>query len=130
MVQMITCDTCHETVYITDVQDGADFDKKYLSCGHIQKIDNRALLETSVVSQMTSSEPIMCSKCNTAYTSDSEYMIHYNEKHKPEEEKGKGKVEKSSSYSTDHSETIRPASKADVSPNTPRADEDGLQSTT
>jgi hypothetical protein len=94
MVQMITCDTCHETVYITDVQDGADFDKKYLSCGHIQKIDNRALLETSVVSQMTSSEPIMCSKCNTAYTSDSEYMIHYNEKHKPEEEKGKGKVEK------------------------------------
>jgi hypothetical protein len=69
---------------------------------------------------MTSSEPIMCSKCNTAYTSDSEYMIHYNEKHKPEEEKGK--VEKSSS--TDHSETIGPASKADVSPNTPRADED------
>src|SRR6266545_1840142 len=125
MVQTITCDTCHEIVYITDVQDGADFEKKYLSCGHIQKIDNRALLETSVVSQMTSSEPIMCSKCNTAYTSDSEYMIHYNEKHKPEEEKGK--VEKSSSYSTDHSETIRPASKADVSPNTPRADEDGLQ---
>ena len=117
MVQTITCDTCHEIVYITDVQDGADFDKKYLSCGHIQKIDNRALLETSVVSQMTSSEPIMCSKCNTAYTSDSEYMIHYNEKHKPEEEKG-------------NSETIRPASKADVSPNTPRADEDGLQSTT
>jgi hypothetical protein len=129
MVQTITCDTCHEIVYITDVQDGADFDKKYLSCGHIQKIDNRALLETSVVSQMTSSEPIMCSKCNTAYTSDSEYMIHYNEKHKPEEEKGKGKVEKSS-YSTDYSETIGPASKADVSPNTPRADEDGLQSTT
>ncbi len=129
MVQTITCDTCHEIVYITDVQDGADFDKKYLSCGHIQKIDNRALLETSVVSQMTSSEPIMCSKCNTAYTSDSEYMIHYNEKHKPEEEEGKGKVERSSS-STDHSETIGHASKADVSPNTPRADEDGLQSTT
>jgi hypothetical protein len=121
MVQTITCDTCHKTVYITDVQDGADFDRKYLSCGHIQKIDNRALLETSVVSQMTSSEPIMCSKCNTAYTSDSEYMIHYNEKHKHEE---KRKAEKS--FSTDHSETIRPASKADVSPNTPRAEEDGL----
>jgi hypothetical protein len=120
MVQTITCDTCHKTVYITDVQDGVDFDKKYLSCGHIQKIDNRELLETSVVRQLTSSEPIMCSKCNTAYASDSEYMIHYNEKHKPEEEKGK--VEKSSS--TDHSETIGPASKADVSPNTPRADED------
>jgi hypothetical protein len=120
MVQTITCDTCHKTVYITDVQDGVDFDKKYLSCGHIQKIDNRELLETSVASQLTSSEPIMCSKCNTAYASDSEYMIHYNEKHKPEEEKGK--VEKS--YSTDNSETIGPASKADVSPNTTRADED------
>jgi hypothetical protein len=127
MVQTITCDTCHKTVYITDVQDGVDFDKKYLSCGHIQKIDNRELLETSVASQLTSSEPIMCSKCNTAYASDSEYMVHYNEKHKPEEEKGK--AERSSS-STDHSETIGPASKADVSPNTPRADEDGLQSTT
>jgi hypothetical protein len=120
MVQTITCDTCHKTVYITDLQDGVDFDKKYLSCRHIQKIDNRELLETSVASQLTSSEPIMCSKCNTAYASDSEYMIHYNEKHKPEEEKGK--VEKSSS--TDHSETIGPASKADVSPNTPRAEED------
>ena len=114
MVKTITCDTCHITVYITEVQDGADFDKKYLSCGHIQKIDNRALLESS-------NEPVMCSKCNTAYTSDSEYMIHYNEKHKHEE---KRKAEKSSS--TDHSETIRPASKADVSPNTPRAEEDGL----
>ncbi|SRR6266487_2111921 len=120
MVQTITCDTCHETVYITDVQDGADFDKKYLSCGHIQKIDNRALLESSVVSQMTSNEPVMCSKCNTAYANDSEYIIHYNEKHKPEEEVKARK----STYSSDHSETIGPASKADVSPNTPRADED------
>jgi hypothetical protein len=128
MVQTITCDSCHKTVYITDLQDGADFNKKYLSCGHIQKIDNRTLLETSVVGQLTSGEPIMCSKCNTAYARDSEYMIHYNEKHKHEEEE-KGKAERSSS-STDHSETIGPASKADVSPNTPRADEDGLQSTT
>jgi uncharacterized C2H2 Zn-finger protein len=126
MVQTITCDSCHKTVYITDLQDGADFNKKYLSCGHIQKIDNRTLLETSVVGQLTSGEPIMCSKCNTAYANNSEYMIHYNEKHKHEE---KGKAERSSS-STDHSETIGPASKADVSPNTPRADEDGLQSTT
>lgn len=127
MVQTITCDSCHKTVYITDLQDGADFNKKYLSCGHIQKIDNRTLLETSVVGQLTSGEPIMCSKCNTAYANNSEYMIHYNEKYKHEEEKGK--AERSSS-STDHSETIGPASKADVSPNTPRADEDGLQSTT
>jgi hypothetical protein len=130
MVQTITCDPCHKTAYITDLQDGADFNKKYLSCGHIQKIDNRTLLETSVVGQLTSGEPIMCSKCNTAYANNSEYMIHYSEKHNhEEEEKGKGKVERSSS-STDHSETIGPASKADVSPNTPRADEDGLQSTT
>jgi hypothetical protein len=130
MVQTITCDSCHKTVYITDLQDGADFNKKYLSCGHIQKIDNRTLLETSVVGQLTSGEPIMCSKCNTAYANNSEYMIHYSEKHNhEEEEKGKGKVERSSS-STDHSETIGPASKADVSPNTPRTDEDGLQSTT
>ena len=94
--------------------------------GIYRKLIIERLLETSVVGQLTSGEPIMCSKCNTAYASDSEYMVHYNEKHKPEEEE---KVEKSS-YSTDHSETIGPASKADVSPNTPRADEDGLQSTT
>jgi phage FluMu protein Com len=79
MVQTITCDTCNKTVFITDVQDVADFDKKYLSCGHM-KIDNRALLENSVISQMTSSDPIMCSKCNTTYANDSQYMIHYNQK--------------------------------------------------
>jgi uncharacterized C2H2 Zn-finger protein len=92
MAQTITCDTCHKTVYITDLQNGVDFDKKYLSCGHIQKIDNKALRETSVVSQSTSSEPVICSKCNTAFTNDSEYLLHYNNKHKPEE-KGKGKAE-------------------------------------
>lgn len=84
MTQTITCDTCHKTVYITDIQDGVDFDKKYLSCGHIQKIDNEVLRETSVVSQLTSTEPIICSKCNTVYTSNSEYLLHYNEKHKAE----------------------------------------------
>lgn len=89
MAQTITCDTCHKTVHITDIQDGVDFDKKYLSCGHIQKVD-KALRETSVVSQLTSSEPVICSKCNTAYASDSEYLLHYNEKHEPEE---KGKAE-------------------------------------
>jgi hypothetical protein len=88
MAQTITCDTCHKTVYITDVQDGVDFDKKYLSCGHIQKIDNKGLRETSVVSELTSSEPVTCSECNTVYTSNSEYLLHYNEKHKAEE-KGK-----------------------------------------
>jgi len=92
MAQTITCDTCHKTVYITDLQNGVDFDKKYLSCGHIQKIDNKALRETSVVSQSTSSEPVICNKCNTAFTNDSEYLLHYNNKHKPEE-KGKGKAE-------------------------------------
>jgi len=28
MAQTITCDTCRKTVYITDIQDGFDFDKK------------------------------------------------------------------------------------------------------
>jgi uncharacterized C2H2 Zn-finger protein len=30
-----------------------------------------------------SEEPIMCSKCNIAFESDSDYIQHYNEKHKP-----------------------------------------------
>jgi hypothetical protein len=90
MAQTITCDTCHKTVYITDIQDGVDFDKKYLSCGHIQKIDNKVLRETSVVSELTSSEPIICNECKTVYTSNSEYLLHYNERHKSEE-KGKEK---------------------------------------
>lgn len=85
MVQTITSDTYHKTVYITDIQDDVDFDKKYLSCGHIQKIDNKTLRETSVVSQLTSSEPVLCSKCNAAYANESEYLLHYNEKHKSEE---------------------------------------------
>jgi hypothetical protein len=94
MAQTITCDTYHKTVYITDLQNGVDFDKKYLSCGHIHTIDNKALRETSVVSQLTSSEPIICSKCNTTFASESEYLPHYNDKHKPEEkENGKGKAE-------------------------------------
>ena len=88
MAQTITCHTRHKTVYITDIQDGVDFDKKYLSCGHIQKIDNKVIRETSIVSELTSTEPIICSKCNTVYTSNSEYLLHYNEKHKSEE-KGK-----------------------------------------
>ena len=31
-------------------------------------------------------EPIMCSKCNMVFESDSDYIQHYNEKHKPTEE--------------------------------------------
>ena len=89
MAQTVTCGICHKTVYITDIQNGVDFDKKYLSCGHIQKIDSKDLRETSVVSQLTSSEPVMCSKCNTVYATDSEYLLHYNEKHKPEEKEKK-----------------------------------------
>lgn len=88
MAQTITCDTCHKTVYITDVQNGVDFDEKYLSCGHIQKIDNKALRESSVVSELTSSEPLICSKCNALYSNNTKYQMHYNEKHKLE---GEGK---------------------------------------
>ena len=53
MVQTITSDTYHKTVYITDIQGDVDFDKKYLSCGHIQKMDVKDLRETSVVSELT-----------------------------------------------------------------------------
>ena len=30
-------------------------------------------------------EPIMCSKCNQVFKTDSEYIQHYDEKHKPKE---------------------------------------------
>jgi len=29
-------------------------------------------------------EPVMCSKCNKTFESESEYLDHYNDKHKPE----------------------------------------------
>ena len=29
-------------------------------------------------------EPVMCSKCNKLFENESEYLQHYNEKHKPE----------------------------------------------
>lgn len=28
------------------------------------------------------SEPVMCSKCNVTFTTEAEYLKHYNEKHK------------------------------------------------
>jgi hypothetical protein len=37
MAQTNTSDTYHKTVYITDIQDDVDFDKKYLSCGIYRK---------------------------------------------------------------------------------------------
>ena len=30
-------------------------------------------------------EPVICSKCNKTFESESEYLEHYNEKHKPED---------------------------------------------
>jgi len=30
-------------------------------------------------------EPVMCSKCNEVFETDSKYMQHYESKHKPEE---------------------------------------------
>ena len=30
-------------------------------------------------------EPVMCSKCNEVFETDSKYIQHYNERHKPEE---------------------------------------------
>jgi uncharacterized C2H2 Zn-finger protein len=41
------------------------------------------------VSRDKSGEPVMCSKCNMAFKSDSDYMQHYSEKHKPVEEQQK-----------------------------------------
>ncbi len=29
-------------------------------------------------------EPVMCSKCNKIFENESEYLTHYNEKHKTE----------------------------------------------
>ena len=33
----------------------------------------------------TEREPVMCSKCNEVFETDSKYIQHYNEKHKAEE---------------------------------------------
>ena len=33
----------------------------------------------------TEKEPVMCSKCNEVFETDSKYIQHYNEKHKAEE---------------------------------------------
>jgi uncharacterized C2H2 Zn-finger protein len=35
--------------------------------------------------ESTEKEPVMCSKCNEVFETDSEYIQHYNEKHKAEE---------------------------------------------
>jgi uncharacterized C2H2 Zn-finger protein len=40
---------------------------------------------TSSRDESREKEPVMCSKCNEVFESDSKYMQHYNEKHKPEE---------------------------------------------
>ena len=57
-----------------------------------QTIDNKVLRETSVVSELTSTEHIISSECSTVYISNSEYLLHYKEKHKSEE-KGKASNE-------------------------------------
>jgi uncharacterized C2H2 Zn-finger protein len=36
-------------------------------------------------------EPVMCSKCNEVFETDSKYIQHYNAKHKAEEKKSKHK---------------------------------------
>jgi uncharacterized C2H2 Zn-finger protein len=38
------------------------------------------------VNRDKSGEPIMCSKCNIVFESDTDYIQHYNEKHRPTEE--------------------------------------------
>jgi len=34
--------------------------------------------------------PVMCSKCNLVFDRDSDYIQHYNDKHRPEEQVKKG----------------------------------------
>jgi len=34
--------------------------------------------------------PVMCSKCNLVFDRDSDYIRHYNDKHRPEEQVKKG----------------------------------------
>jgi uncharacterized C2H2 Zn-finger protein len=34
--------------------------------------------------------PVMCSKCNLVFESDSDYVCHYNDKHRPEDQVKKG----------------------------------------
>ena len=40
---------------------------------------------TSSRDESTEKEPVMCSKCNEIFETDSKYIQHYNEKHKAEE---------------------------------------------
>jgi hypothetical protein len=40
---------------------------------------------TSSRDEITEKEPVMCSKCNEVFETDSKYMQHYNAKHKAEE---------------------------------------------
>jgi uncharacterized C2H2 Zn-finger protein len=35
--------------------------------------------------ESTEKEPVMCTKCNDVFETDSKYMQHYNEKHKAKE---------------------------------------------
>jgi uncharacterized C2H2 Zn-finger protein len=40
---------------------------------------------TSDRDESTEKEPVMCSKCNEVFETDSKYIQHYNERHKAEE---------------------------------------------
>jgi uncharacterized C2H2 Zn-finger protein len=40
---------------------------------------------TSSAHESVDKEPVMCSKCNEVFETDSTYIQHYNLKHKPEE---------------------------------------------
>jgi hypothetical protein len=42
---------------------------------------------TSGRDESTEKEPVMCSKCNEVFETDSKYIQHYNERHKPDEGK-------------------------------------------
>jgi uncharacterized C2H2 Zn-finger protein len=48
---------------------------------------------TSDRDESTEKEPVMCSKCNEVFETDSKYIQHYNERHKADEKEQTQKIE-------------------------------------
>ena len=57
---------------------------KNISCGHIQKLTISPTRDLCC-KRINLTEPIICSECNMVYTSNSEYLLHYKQKHNSEE---------------------------------------------
>jgi uncharacterized C2H2 Zn-finger protein len=55
-----------------------DTDRKFLNYHLV------VLVELEMENDNDEDEPVMCSKCNKPFENESEYLQHYNDKHKPE----------------------------------------------